>query len=347
MIRREKIEEGVHTMLSMNMGLKEGETLLVITDVPILSDWTEKRTHELAKMVQTTLLAKEVFEIAKQNYPTCSVEFYAYPSVGKSGAEPPEEVVKRMLDSRVVIAITTCSLTHTEAREKASKAGSRIASMPGFTPEMFYPGGVMSVDYKRMREESRALVRLIASTDGVVIHSPGGTDLKLSIRGREPRSSLGELSEEGAWGNLPGGEVYVAPLEGTASGSIVVEKARYPTLSEDMVLTFQNGQVTEVAGGGQMGDHYRALLDCDKMEEPYLSRRNCAELGIGLNPNAKRPDNLLEAEKIRGTVHLAIGDNSHFGGKVKADMHQDFVIFKPTLEFDGKPIIKNGRLFVK
>jgi leucyl aminopeptidase (aminopeptidase T) len=347
MIRRERIEEGVRTMLSMNMGLKEGEILLVLTDVPTLSDWMEKKTNELAKMVQTTFLAKEVFEIAKQDYLTCSVEFYVYPSVGKSGAEPPEEVAKRMMGSIVVIAINTYSLTHTEARERASKTGSRIASMPGFSPEMFYPGGVMSVDYKRMKEESRALVRLITSTDGVIIYSPGGTDLKLSIKGREPKASLGELSEKGAWGNLPGGEVYVAPLEGTANGRIVVEKARYSTLSEDMVLTFQNGQVTEVVGGGQMGDHYRSLLDCDKMEEPYLSRRNCAELGIGLNPNAKRPDNLLEAEKIRGTVHIAIGDNSHFGGKVKADVHQDFVIFKPTLEFDGKAVIQKGRLFIR
>ncbi|MBS7621234.1 aminopeptidase, partial [Candidatus Bathyarchaeota archaeon] len=61
---------------------------------------------------------------------------------------------------------------------------------------------------------------------------------------------------------------------------------------------------------------------------------------------AKRPDNVLESEKIRGTVHLAIGDNSHMGGKVSSDLHQDFIIPKPTLIFDGKKIMENGKLLV-
>lgn len=346
MVKRERIEHSVLDMLTVNMGLKSGETLLVLNDLPSARDWKDKDSKEIAKMVETSLLAKEVAEIAKQNYPTCPVEFYAYPSVGKSGAEPPGEVAKKMMESNVVIAITTYSLTHTEAREKASRAGSRIASMPGFSPQMFYPGGVMSVDYQRMSEESEKIAPLIAKTDEVVIHSLGGTELKLSIRGREPISSLGELSNKGAWGNLPGGEVYVAPLEGTANGKIVIEKTRYRTISQDMVLVFKNGEVTELVGGGMVGDHYRAILACEKAEEPYLSRRNCSELGIGLNPNARRPDNLLESEKIRGTVHIAIGDNSHFGGKVKADIHHDFVIFRPTLEFDGKAIIKSGKIVI-
>ncbi|GAI08948.1 unnamed protein product, partial [marine sediment metagenome] len=72
----------------------------------------------------------------------------------------------------------------------------------------------------------------------------------------------------------------------------------------------------------------------------------CAELGIGTNPNARRPDNVLEAEKIRETIHIAIGDSSHMGGKVTADLHQDFIVPKPTLKFDGKVIIKDGKITV-
>jgi len=75
-----------------------------------------------------------------------------------------------------------------------------------------------------------------------------------------------------------------------------------------------------------------------------VSRRNLAEFGVGTNPNAKRPDNLLEGEKIKGTVHVAIGDSSHMGGKVSADLHQDFIIPRPTLVLDGKTIIRDGKL---
>jgi leucyl aminopeptidase (aminopeptidase T) len=78
--------------------------------------------------------------------------------------------------------------------------------------------------------------------------------------------------------------------------------------------------------------------------EPYLSRRNCAEFGVGLNPNATHPFTLLEAEKIRGTVHIAVGDNAHFGRKTRADLHQDFVIFQPTPALDAFILIAAGQV---
>ncbi|MEM2276568.1 MAG: peptidase, partial [Thermoproteota archaeon] len=64
------------------------------------------------------------------------------------------------------------------------------------------------------------------------------------------------------------------------------------------------------------------------------------------NPYARRPDNVLEAEKIRGTVHIAIGDNSHMGGKAESDIHEDFIIPRPTLTLDGKVVMKNGELLI-
>ncbi len=77
--------------------------------------------------------------------------------------------------------------------------------------------------------------------------------------------------------------------------------------------------------------------------------RNIAELGIGTNSSATRPDNILESEKILGTVHIAFGDNSSFGGKVKTPFHQDFVYFHPTLELtlrsgEKHTILAEGRM---
>ena len=77
--------------------------------------------------------------------------------------------------------------------------------------------------------------------------------------------------------------------------------------------------------------------------------RNIAELGIGTNDRATRPDNILEAEKILGTIHIALGDNSGFGGTVTTPFHEDFVFYEPTvtaLLADGteKQIIIKGAL---
>jgi leucyl aminopeptidase (aminopeptidase T) len=76
---------------------------------------------------------------------------------------------------------------------------------------------------------------------------------------------------------------------------------------------------------------------------------NVAEVGIGTNERATRPDNILESEKILGTIHIALGDNSTFGGRVKTPFHQDFVFFRPTVVLtDSKGIqtmlMKGGKL---
>jgi leucyl aminopeptidase (aminopeptidase T) len=70
-----------------------------------------------------------------------------------------------------------------------------------------------------------------------------------------------------------------------------------------------------------VGDRLRQKLSLNSDAPLYLARRNLAEMGIGTNPNARQPDNILEAEKILGTAHVAIGDNIHMGGRVESDLH--------------------------
>jgi leucyl aminopeptidase (aminopeptidase T) len=96
-------------------------------------------------------------------------------------------------------------------------------------------------------------------------------------------------------------------------------------LTEPITLTIEKGEVVNIAGSESFADYLR-----EKLAEKE-GNRNIAELGIGTNPRAKRPDNILESEKILGTIHIALGDNSSFGGKVKTPFHQDFVFFKPTV----------------
>ncbi|HIH98301.1 MAG TPA: aminopeptidase [Thermoplasmata archaeon] len=346
MIERVKIEQGTTNMLKVNMGLKSGEKLLLVTDVPTTEEWIKRESKELDEIIKRSLLAKMVGEIAYEKFPDCNVEFCTYPSVGRHGAEPGKKVEEKMKDADVVIAITNYSLTHTEARENACRSGTRIASMPLFIPEMFYPGGPMAADYTKIYKESERIAEVVTQAKNVVVNSPGGTDIRFSLEGRDGRIDAGIFTEKGSWGNLPSGETYTVPVEGTTNGNLVVEKGWYADLTEDMTFVFKDGQVTEIIGGGKVGDGFRDMLAFEKNEEPYISRRNCAELGIGTNPNARRPDNLLEAEKIRETIHIAIGDSSHMGGKVTSDLHQDFVIPKPTMKFDGKIVMKDGKIAV-
>ncbi len=346
MDEKEKIVDGVVNMFKVNMGVKKGEKILIVTDIPTAEEWKSKDSSKITEALNRSLLAKMVSEIAMEKFPECKVEFFVYPSVGKHGTYPGKEVEDKMKVADVVIAITTYSLSHTNARVNACKAGARVASMPMFLAEMFYPGGPMAADYREIEKETKKIADLMTEANEVRVTSPGGTDITFSLKGRNGMVDAGILTEKGSFGNLPAGEAYCAPVEGTANGKLVVESNWYPDLKERMTFTFQSGYVTEIIGGGKVGDEFRSLLDFSKKIEPYVSRRNLAEFGVGTNPNAKRPDNVLEAEKIKGTAHLAIGDNSHIGGKVSSDLHQDFIIPKPTLIFDGKKIMEKGKLLV-
>jgi len=341
-----KIEKGVVNMLKMNMGLKAREKLLVVTDTRTIDEWKTQNSEKLADAVRRSVLAKMVSEIAIQAFPESSVDFLAYSSVGKNGTYPGTEVEERMKTANVVVAITTYSLTHTDAREHATQAGARVASMPRFLPEMFYPGGPMAADYRKIAHETTNMAGLITLANEATIKSRAGTDLTFSLKGRNGMSDSGIFTEKGTWGNLPSGEAYCSPVEGTTNGRVVVQKGWCPELKENMIMTFRKGKVTSIDGGGQVGNRLRELLSFGKEEEPYLSRRNHAELGVGTNPNAKRPDITLEAEKIRGTVHIGIGDNSHMGGAVKADVHEDFIVPLATLSLDNRIVMRRGRLVI-
>ena len=335
---KEQIAKAVQDMLTVNMDLKEGERLLVLTDVPSTDDWRGKDQAVLADMLERAMLAKIVNEIASEHHQNCVVEFSTYPAVGSHGAEPPQAVATKLFQADVVIAITSYSLTHTDAMQDAKNVEARLASMPGFLARMFAPDGPMAVDYHQVAAEGAAFADLLTAAQDAVVRTPEGTEMQFSLAGRYGESDHGLYTTKGSWGNLPAGEAYIAPVEGTAQGKLVVPTGWYPGLEEDMTLYFRDGLVYEIEGGGIIGAKFLELLKPEEDRDPYRSRRNLAELGIGTNPNASHIDNILEAEKIQGTVHLAIGDNSHMGGVVSADFHQDFILPHPELFLDGKQV---------
>ena len=135
-------------------------------------------------------------------------------------------------------------------------------------------------------------------------------------------------------------------MEGTANGRLVLEFAPTRQLKSPVALTVKNGFVKEVSGDEEYAGYLR-----EKLSE-RIENANIAELGIGTNDMAKRPDNILESEKILGTIHIALGDNSSFGGNVSTQFHQDFVFFMPTVTLihkDGNReiLMKKGRFSIR
>jgi leucyl aminopeptidase (aminopeptidase T) len=347
LVERSEVEHAILKMLKVNMGLKAGERLLAVTDVPNFDQWEAGKQAFLVLMARRAVLARMVAEVAREKMAGVEVEFVPFPSTGRNAVEPPAAVSERMKAADVVVIITSFSLSHTDAREEACRAGARAASMPRFIPEMFYPDGPMDADYNEIDRLTRRIAEVLTPARQVHVTCPAGTDITFGVEGRPGQVDAGIYTQPGSWGNLPSGEAYCTPLEGTAQGVIQVTPGWHADLEEPMALSFESGQLAELRGGGAVGEELHEILQIGTETEPFKSRRYLGEFGIGTNPNARRIDITVEAEKIKGTVHLAVGDNAHMGGQINTDFHQDFVIPRASFTLDGEVAVRDGGFVIR
>jgi leucyl aminopeptidase (aminopeptidase T) len=269
---------------------------------------------------------------------TKTVRSLPFPTLMRSGEEPADDVAAALLKADAALLVTTFSLSHTRARHAATQNGVRIASMPGITLDMFVR--TVPVDYTQLTRRARMLAEQLTEADRCRIRAPAGTDVELVLRDRTGRSDDGDLRASGAFGNLPAGEAYIAPVEREGAGTIVFDAsvASSGLLKEPLRIEFANGRAIS-ASGGDAADILLATLDAGGP-----NGRVVAELGIGTNPGATITGKILEDEKAEGTMHIAFGTNSGIGGENEASVHIDGVFHKPTLELDGRVVIRDGRL---
>ena len=281
------------------LGVKKEESVLVITDD------TRKEIGEALYEASCHLGCEGMLLVMKERE--------------VSGQEPPKAVAEAMKAADVVIAPTAKSLTHTSARIEAAAAGTRVATMPGITKEMFGKGA-MTADYGEV-ENARI------EKDGMV--------LNISLKGRDGVPSPGVYKEAGKCGNLPSGEAYIAPLEDGSDGEMIIDGSMVGIgkLESPLHMKISGGKLRQVTG--EKSENLDILLKNE------VNGTLC-ELGIGTNEAAILNGIILEDEKVYGTVHIAFGTNTSFGGVNKAECHMDGIILKPTLYLDDTLVIKEG-----
>jgi leucyl aminopeptidase (aminopeptidase T) len=309
----------IRTVLVDCLGVAADESVLVLTD-------PEKRRIAEA-------LVKGARDLGAE---TVLVEMSVRAS---HGTEPPPPVAAAMLAIDVFIAPTSRSVSHTEARRAASEAGVRSATMPEVTEDML--ARMMSVDYTEIRRRSEEIAQLFTEATTVRVTSEEGTDVTFSVEGRSGVADTGDLRARGAFGNLPAGEGFVAPVEGKTAGRIVFDGSIWPVglLAEPLVVTIDDGYADEISGPS--ADAFKEVIS------PYGREAFAvAELGIGTNDAAHLTGQVLEDEKILGTVHVAFGDNHSFGGTTRVPSHQDGVVLRPRVEIDGAVVLEAGKLLL-
>src|SRR6476659_8134492 len=266
-----------------------------------------------------------------------SVMLLEFVAMSRHGEEPPAEVAEAMVAADVVLAPTSMSLSLTEARQAATRRGVRIATLPTITEDIFVR--TLPVDYDELRRASESVAARLTAASSALVTSAAGTDIVLSLDGRTGRSDDGNLRAAGAFGNLPAGEGYIAPLETAGDGSIVIDGslAGYGRLADPVHITVRDGRAVDASG-----DAGRWLMETLTAGGDH--GRSIAELGIGTNPAAQLSGNVLEDEKAIGTAHLAFGASQGIGGATQASVHIDGVMLDVMVNLDDEALLDDGYL---
>lgn len=320
MSQENELQKAASKILKKCMGLAKNNSCLIIFD--------ENKKRIADALFKAALISSEKSKLLQ------------IPIGKQHGEEPPKYAAKEMLNYDVIMLVTTKSLSHTKARSDATKKGARIASMPGINEDMFLRAA--SVDYSNISERSKKLIYFLKNKKIIKIKTRLGTNIDLSIKGRKLHgNAAGLYVKKGSWGNIPAGEIFLAPNEGTTNGIFIVDASILGKVDKPIKITVNNGFAAKIEGG-------KTALKLKKELEKIKNKNayNIAELGIGMNDNAKIIGNVLEDEKVLGTAHIAMGNNASFGGKVNVPIHLDGVFKKPTMEADGKVFMKNGKLLI-
>jgi leucyl aminopeptidase (aminopeptidase T) len=271
------------------------------------------------------------------------VEILEIPVLNFNGEEPPDWAAGKLLKSNVALLTASRSMSWTSARGSASAKGVRVASMPGITEDIILRTFV--ADYERIRERVNRIDDLLDQGKRIRVTTPAGTDINFSIENRLGRGRKGGIYRDpGAWGNLPCGEAFIAPLEGTAEGCYVVDasQAGVGKIEENIEILVVQGRAVEFSGGPQ-AFQMEALLRSTGTPQAF----NLAEFGIGCNDRATIIGKTLEDEKSLGTCHFALGSNHLFGGCVNVPIHLDGVLRRPCIWIDGRQIMDEGQFLVE
>jgi aminopeptidase len=307
--------DGAKVAIETCLNVKKREDVLILTD-----DSKESIAQSLFRAAldagATTILVK-------------------IPELKADGEEPPIPIARLMKEMDVIVITTDKTLSHTMARRRATRAGARIATMPGITEEMMNEGG-MTADFKEIRRSILRVARKVRRSKVLKVISQAGTDFEMSLKGRSwITEDSGVCHRKGEFTNLPAGELFISPEEGTAQGTVVVDGSFIDSLLNPVKVMVKDGFATRITGAQEV---------VRELNKAGREGRNVAKFGLGMNPNAKIIGRVLEDTKVLGTVNVGFGDNSQFGGTVKSPVHLVGVLKNPTVTVDNVVMMKEGEL---
>ena len=274
--------------------------------------------------------------------------------------DPPAAVCDSMMSSDINVLVASTGMLHSPANFRAMEAGIPAICLDGGMTLEWLQSGAITDDMTRIAVRKHYVARDVFGPGAKVcrVTSRYGTDFTYRVDGRifvpplpgpafDPYKIINfDKDENRKGGNLyyylfPTGEFNVAPIEGSANGTLVIDLTMHHLgrLSSPIALTVEHGRVTKIDGGADariLRDYLLTYGD----DNAYMCP---AEASVGVNAKAVIRGIQREDKNIMGSMHFGLGTNIDVGGSVKSKIHMDGVILEPTLYVDGSLRIEQGR----
>jgi hypothetical protein len=335
---KERAQIGARMIIDTCLGLQMGQELLILFD---------ETTREVAHLFVETAVELNVYAAAMY------VPVEVQRKLGRGGTLP-LTMHSAIRDALGILTCLTdenaCLAFRSNVFDVAISAKSKIGHMPGVKMRLL---PLAYADYHQIRGDCDLLAAALLRGKQLelITRAADGQEHRLSAEiggwARPPAVSNG-LIGRGAWANLPAAETFIAPLEGTARGSVIVDGSL-----PGYVIPRGAGICLEF-DGGRLVDYRSADPRCvqiiDGLRDFAQSQNdanwcNLAEVGLGVNPAVRLLTGVeVLDEKKYGTAHVALGESEWFGGTVSSVIHNDLIIRRPLVRVDGKTIVGGGRI---
>lgn len=184
---------------------------------------------------------------------------------------------------------------------------------------------ILQADYGELLRFRRQLMDVLPSALPLHIVTTAGTDL---------------ICQCGSWLGLDG-EVCMAPVAGSARGSLVIDGALYEGPPRTPIsLEIEDGRVASASASADETDPLAVKLRRDLFRDAGATV--VAEVGLGINPCACPSGGIMEAEMARGTAHIGFGENRTLGGCNASAIHLDVGLLRPTITLNGHMLCDAG-----
>ncbi len=194
-----------------------------------------------------------------------------------------------------------------------------MAAREGLEPEDYKirMEAAMDIDYNSLRQECEKVKETNSRFSDITIKTGNECCLDISFGDRKWDIDAGD-------GDIPCGEVNIAPIENKTNGEVFFEKIYLPDPANPRVKHDFENVVINIKDGIITSSNNTELDNLIEMYGPENS--TVCELGFGLNPGVTSLCGCAVLdEKMTGTFHLGIGDNTMFGGTNEADFHNDLI----------------------